>query len=273
MILGEFLRKHRGMLKRHPVARRAAQADRVRPDVGPGLLFFEFLEVFAVHSVGAFVVDDHLESVADSRLLDRIEGLRASLAEHEHELVAVRVRVAAHEGRVLLAVDHQVVHVEPDFLKVETLSETGEAASAVDAVADDPHHDAALRRDAEESVGDGFKVEVVALVVAQGVVGRRSDRQVDALRGHGLHEVDAVCRVQSVESGASFHLCCVPVVCGCFTSICCVKQGDVSYLSVFSVDISGFIRGLALRRAESLARGSACVSSPAPRFAPPKSPF
>ena len=89
----------------------ATAADRIGPDVGAGFFFLECGFAFAVDAVGAFVEGEHLFAAADSGGFKGIEGLRrAVFGEHEHELPAVRVGIGAHEGSVLLLVDHRVVH-------------------------------------------------------------------------------------------------------------------------------------------------------------------
>ena len=132
------------MLEGDLVARCSAHADRVLPDVVAGLLLAEFNRPFAVDSVRPFVVNSRLPAIPYSGILQRIERLWLPFREDNHKLVAVCVRVRAHERRVLLLIDHDVVHVPADAAPNKRVLEAGEtAASFGDFFADNPNADTA----------------------------------------------------------------------------------------------------------------------------------
>lgn len=188
------------MLESHLVLCAASAADRISPDVGAGFLFLEGGFAFAVDAVWTFVEGEHLFATADGGSFQGIEGLRrAAFGEHEHELPAVRVGVGAHEGGVLLLVDHRVVHAPSQFLEHKSLAETGHGSAAVDFVSHDPHDHPACLGDPKQLGGYALGIKFVALVLAQLIVGRRSYSQIyrilweSAHRFHAVTDNEAVC--------------------------------------------------------------------------------
>ncbi len=133
------------MLERYFVRSRPAKPDCVLPDVGFGFFLFQLLADFLVHAIRQFVMRQHLKAAARRFRLDGVECLGRPLAQDKHELVAIRVGVFSHEGRVLFLVNHHIVHLKANLLEKQPLPETGQCPAAIDFVADYPYHHAAMR--------------------------------------------------------------------------------------------------------------------------------
>ena len=182
MVGGQLFGEHCRVCKGGLVGGSAAVAYGVRPDIRARLGAVQRGQLLFVDAVGTLVVGQHFRAAADGGRFQRMESSgRAAFGEDQHQFPAVGVGVGAHKGGVLFLVHHYIVDDEAEVLEHNGLPEAGHRAAAVDAVAHHPDDNAARPGDAQQGLADAFGVKVVALIIAQAVVGRGGHREVDAV--------------------------------------------------------------------------------------------
>ena len=170
------------MFKGDPVGCGPTQTHRGLPDVRPDRLLPEPDGPFAIDGVRPLAVDGGLPPVPPGRLHDRVEGPRLAAGKDDHQLITVRVAVGAHEWCVPLLVDHDIMDGPADIPANERVLKAGQAAPAVDPLADHPDAHTAGPGDMQNRGQHGLWIKLAAVAVTQIVAGRAGDCQVNAGR-------------------------------------------------------------------------------------------
>ncbi len=200
LVLDELFREDRRMLESDLVLRRRS-ADVIEENVIDLSLFRSHVVVGKIVAADLGYAKRFESFLLLDRLHERVERLRLSLAETEHVLETLPVTLAAiARYRIVLGVDHRVVHPESRRLKCQRMPKARQRLVTIDGpIADYPNNNSTRFRLCEKPRGDLLDRKVISVIVTEVVVRRTGYGHVDHIVRQSAQRVQTVFLIDVFE--------------------------------------------------------------------------